>query len=123
MRLSKTKAIQADLGIFTHILADSGIFWQIQTYSSIIGHMQKLFWHAQVYSLPSVTLAYSEPWNIQNHAILIYSPSYNLTPPIYRVLIGQHSSSDWSPTCCNSSRKCTPVKYKTRQKAGFPVVT
>ena len=27
------------------------------------------------------------------------------------------------PTCCNSPRKCTPVKYKARQKAGFPVVT
>ena len=27
------------------------------------------------------------------------------------------------PTYCNSPRKCTPVKYKARQKAGFPVVT
>ena len=28
-----------------------------------------------------------------------------------------------SPACCNSPRKCTPVKYKKRQKAGFPIVT
>ena len=42
------------------------------------------------------------------------------------------SSSDWSTlgfllthvtTCCNLPRKCTPVKYKVRQKAGFPIVT
>ena len=53
-----------------------------------------------------------------------YSPSYNLTPRISRVLIGQHLifCSLTSPTCCNSPRKCTPLKYK-RQKAGFPIVT
>ena len=28
-----------------------------------------------------------------------------------------------SPASCNSPRKCTPVKYKKRQKAGFPIVT
>ena len=28
-----------------------------------------------------------------------------------------------SPECCNPPRKCTPVKYKKRQKAGFPIVT
>ena len=39
------------------------------------------------------------------------------------------SSSDWSifclptwPSSCNSPRKCTPVKYKARQKAGFSMV-
>ena len=41
------------------------------------------------------------------------------------------SSSDWftldfllmtSPTCCNLPRKYTPVKYKARQKAWFPIV-
>ena len=54
-----------------------------------------------------------------------YSSSYNLTPPTSRVLIGQHLifCSLTSPTCCNSPRKCTPVKYKARQKAGFRIVT
>ena len=48
---------------------------------------------------------------------LRYSPSYNLTPPICWVLIGQHLffCSLTPPTCCNSPRKCTPVKYKKRQ--------
>ena len=41
------------------------------------------------------------------------------------------SSSDWStlifcwltsPPCCNSPRKCTPVKYMKKQKAVFPIV-
>ena len=45
-----------------------------------------------------------------------YSLSYNLTSPISGVLIGQHLIfySLTSPTCCNSPRKCTPVKYKKR---------
>ena len=56
---------------------------------------------------------------------LTYSSSYNLAPPISRVLIGQHLifCSLMSPTCCNLPRKCTPVKYKAKQKAGFPIVT
>ena len=56
MRKCKTKAIQADLGIFTHIPAYSGILRYIQAYSGIV----------QSYSEPSVTLAYSEIWYIQN---------------------------------------------------------
>ena len=54
-----------------------------------------------------------------------YSSSHNLTPAISRALIGRYlifCSPTW-PTCCNSSRKCTPVKYKASQKAGFPIVT
>ena len=56
---------------------------------------------------------------------LAYSPSYNLIPPISRVLIGQDQifCSLNSPTCCNSSQKCAPVKYKKRQKTEFPIVT
>ena len=53
------------------------------------------------------------------------SSSYNLTPAISQVRIGEHlifCSPPW-PTCCNSPLKCTPVKYKPRQKAGFPIVT
>ena len=54
-----------------------------------------------------------------------YSSSNNLAPPISRVLIGQHLifSLLTPPTCCNSPPKCTPVKYKAKQKAGFPIVT
>ena len=54
-----------------------------------------------------------------------YSASDNLAPPISRVLIGPYFRfcSLTSPTCCNSARKCTPVKYKASQKAGFPIVT
>ena len=40
------------------------------------------------------------------------------------------SSTDWltpdfllTLPCCNSPQKCTSVKYKKRQKAGFPIVT
>ena len=54
-----------------------------------------------------------------------YSSSHNLTPAISRALIGRYlifCSPTW-PTCCNSSRKCTPVKYKAREKSGFPTVT
>ena len=53
------------------------------------------------------------------------SPLYNLTSPISRVLIGEHLifCSLTSPTCCNLRQKCTSVKYKKRQKAGFPIVT
>ena len=53
---------------------------------------------------------------------LTYSASDNVTPPISRVLIGRHLifGSLKSPTCCNLTPKCTPVKYKKRQKPGFP---
>ena len=52
---------------------------------------------------------------------LPYSPSYNLTPPISRVVIGQHLIfySLMSPTCRNSSRKCTPVKSRRGESLGF----
>ena len=61
----------------------------------------------------------------QSVLIETYSLSYNLTPPISRVLIGQHMvfCSLTSPKCCTSPRKCMPVNYKRRQKAGFPIVT
>ena len=54
-----------------------------------------------------------------------YSMSENDAPPISRVLIGRHLifHSLTSPPCCNLPRKCTPAKYKKRQKAGFPIVT
>ena len=50
-----------------------------------------------------------------------YSPSCNLAPPISQVVIGQHLifCSLTSPTCCNSPRKCTPVKYNKSQSWVF----
>ena len=54
-----------------------------------------------------------------------YSSSYNLTPATSRVLIGRHFifwSPTW-PTYCKLPWKCTQVKYKSRQKADFPIVT
>ena len=53
-------------------------------------------------------------------AILTRRPSYQL----------YFSSFDWSsldfllmtsPPCCNLSRKCTSVRYKKKQKGGFPI--
>ena len=54
-----------------------------------------------------------------------YSTSDNVTPLVSSVLISRHLIFCWltSPMCCNSPRKCTPVKYKKRQKAGFPIIT
>ena len=52
----KTRAIQVDLGLFTHMQAYVGIFSYSQAYSGII----------KAYSEPCVTLWYSEPWYIQN---------------------------------------------------------
>ena len=50
---------------------------------------------------------------------------HNETPPIFRVLIGRHLifCSLTSPLCGNSPRKFMSVKYKKRQKGGFPIVT
>ena len=54
-----------------------------------------------------------------------YSTSDNGTPPLSRVLIGQHLIFCWlmSPSSCNLPWKYMPVKYNKRQKAGFPIVT
>ena len=82
MRKCTTKAIQADLGIFTHIQARSGII--------------------QASSEPCVTLAYSELWYIQNPSIFktrgifrtllypklwhIYNQRHNQNPGLFRTL-------------------------------------
>ena len=67
----KTKPIQADLGIFTHILA----------YADISRHIQPdIIWYIQAYPESSVTLTYSEPWHIQN-------PCKFRTGAIFRTLV------------------------------------
>ena len=69
--------------------------------------------HNYQYKLHALTRAYSLSYN------------YNLTPPISQVLISQYLvfCSLTSPKCCKSPRRCAPVKYKKRSKAGFPIVT
>ena len=54
-----------------------------------------------------------------------YSMFENETLPICEVLIGRHLifHSLTFPLRCNLPRKRTPVKYKKRQKVGFPIVT
>ena len=86
--LYKVKATQADVGIFTHILA----------YSEILKHKQK---YLQAHSKHSVTLAYSvpeaysEPCYIQNPDIfgtLVYSESWNIDNPLLiRILVYSES--------------------------------
>ena len=73
----KTKAIQADLGIFTHIPA----------YSDISTHIQPdIIRHIHAYSEPSVTLTYSEPWQIQNQTG-IQNPGEFKTRRVFRTLV------------------------------------
>ena len=50
-----------------------------------------------------------------------YSSCNNLISVISRVLIYSYLNfcSLTSPTSCNSPRKCTPVKGKVKQKAGY----
>ena len=60
MGKSKTNAIQADLGIFTHFPEYSGIFRHVQTYSGIFRHIQELLMHI---------LNPLKPWYIQNPGI------------------------------------------------------
>ena len=66
-----TKAIQADLGIFTHILAYSDIFKHKQAYSGIIWAYSGIFrtlCNPSIFKtlLHSEPKAYSELWYIQN---------------------------------------------------------
>ena len=58
MEKCKTKVIQADLVIFTHVPVHSRIF---HIYSGIIKHIQELLKNVQAYLEPCVTLVYFEP--------------------------------------------------------------
>ena len=62
-------------------------------------------------------------WNCHNLPFA-YSPYYSLTPPISRVLIGQHLIllSEGTNVLSLSSRMYA-IKYKKRQKTRFPIVT
>ena len=69
----KTKAIQADLGIFS-------IFWHNQAYSDTSRHNQAYCGIIQTYFELCVTLAYSELWYIR---ILAYSKPEAYSEPLY----------------------------------------
>ena len=72
--MCKIKFIQANLGIFTHILALSNKF----------SNIQESFRHIYAYLDSCVTLAYSEPWYIQNPGIfrtLVYSKPWHIQNP------------------------------------------
>ena len=59
---------------------------------------------------------------ISNGLIIIFhTVCVTIWYQLFRVLIGPYLNfgSLTSPTCCNSPRKCTPVKWKVRQKAGY----
>ena len=68
------------LGRFRHIHPCSVIFKYIQTYQYIIRHIQVYSGIIQAYSETCVTLACSEFWYIQNHAIF-------KTRDIFRTLV------------------------------------
>ena len=72
MRKYKAKAIQADLGIFTHVPA----------YSDISRHIQPdIIRHIQAYSKPCVTLTYSERLQF------VQNPGIFTTRGIFMILI------------------------------------
>ena len=73
MEKCKTKAIQADLGIFS-------IFWHNQAYSDTSRHNQAYCGIIQTYFELCVTLAYSELWYIR---ILAYSKPEAYSEPLY----------------------------------------
>ena len=76
MGTCKAKSLQADFGILTH----SSIFWHVQTYSSIMRHIQELLRHIQVNSGPCVNLVYSQLWHIENQRPI-------QKPVMFRILV------------------------------------
>ena len=77
-----------------------------------INFMPKIMlWRHSLYSLANLLYA-----KFLERRTFPYSSSYHLTPPFSRVLIAPHLifCSLTSPTCYNSPRKCTPVKYKAK---------
>ena len=107
------------------------VFYQLVLMSSFLNlnKLQRSFYCIYWWLSPVITwnddfLCYILEIPVTNF-MFTYSSSCNLTPPISWLLIGRHLSFcplTWQ-TCCNSPRKCTPVKYKARQKAMFPIIT
>ena len=99
--------------------------WTDITHCSCISIVDSVIWFYQGKRLLKVNYIYAMKFVKRNCQYLRYSSSYRLTPPISRVLIDPllNFCSLTSRTCCNSSPKCTPVKYKARQKAGFGIAT
>ena len=87
----KTKAIQANLGIFMHILAYWSIFRHIQAWSGIFRNYSGIFktlgkpliFRTQEYSEPE---GYPESWNNENSGIF-RTRRHIQNPGIFRTLI------------------------------------
>ena len=62
MEKSKTKNIQIDSSIFSHILAHSSVFRHIEAYTGIIPVCPETLCNTSIF----ITTVYSEHWHIQN---------------------------------------------------------
>ena len=101
---------QGNFGIF---LENFNNEINIVTYSFFLANAQSIY--------------YSRMYNKSDRKSNSFSPtctSDNETPTFSRILVGWHLifHSRTSPPYYNSTRKCTPLKYKKRQKARFPIV-
>ena len=86
MKKFKTKAIQADKGIFTHILAYSDIFKHKQSTGIFRSFCNPGIFRTLVYAEQKT---YSEPWYIENHGIfrtLVYSEPWHIQNPVKHLL-------------------------------------
>ena len=84
----KTKAIQAALGIPTHIPACSGIFRHTQAYSECSRIIQ-------AHSEPCATLVYLESWHTQNQKRI-------QNPGIFRSLLYSGAPYIQNPSICRT---------------------
>ena len=97
----KTKAIQADLGIFTHIPG----------YSNISRHIQRdIIRHIQVYSESCVTRTYSEPWQIQNQTRIQNHGKFR-TRRIFRALVYSETWLNQDPGLFKNLAYSEPETY------------
>ena len=62
MEKSKTKSIQVDSSIFSHILAHSSVFRHIEAYTGIIQVCPETLCNTSIF----ITTVYSQHWHIQN---------------------------------------------------------
>ena len=86
MKKFKTKVIQADEGIFTHILAYSAIFKHNQSIGIFRTLCNPGIFRTLVYTEQK---AYCEPWYIENRGIfrtLVYSEPWHIQNPVKHLL-------------------------------------
>ena len=98
--------IQSDR--FSHIHTYAGIFRYSQAQSEITRHFQELLRGIQAHLEASVTLAYSEPWHIQNQTH-IQKPSISRTRPIFRTLLYSRSQVYSKPSQTSAIESFTKI--------------